>query len=268
MAPAVKHWSAVHWHPASGWPSSAHILVNMYFFDHFKLPCKATSCHLLGAQSSETYRTWLCRLRRKSARLVPWTGDHQDRLHTPSWPRRWAAFRSRTESLISGVFWVLELEVFRRFQHNPSLGFFLLFSRSVMSDSLRPHGLQHARLSCPSPTPGVYPNSCPLSWWWHPTISSSVIPFSSCLQSFPASGSFPMSQLFASSGQSIGASASASVLPVTIQDWVPSGSYIIIRNSMHSHRLRTWDQDWRCFCLIALDAHLLQGNQTNVRGTS
>ena len=88
-----------------------------------------------------------------------------------------------------------------------------------MSNSLRPHGLQHARSPCPSPTPRVYPNSCPLSRWYHPTISSSVIPFSSSLQSFPASGSFPMGQFFASGGQSIGVSASASVLPVNIQDW-------------------------------------------------
>ena len=83
------------------------------------------------------------------------------------------------------------------------------FSHSVMSDSLWPHGLQHARPPCPSPTPGVYSNSSPSSWWCHPTILSSVIPFS-CLQSFPASGSFPMGQFFASSGQSFGASASAS----------------------------------------------------------
>ena len=86
------------------------------------------------------------------------------------------------------------------------------FSRSVMSDSLRPHGLQHARLPCPSPTPGVYSNSCPLSRWCHPTISSSVVSFSSCPQSFPASWSFPISQFFASGGQNIGISASASVL--------------------------------------------------------
>ena len=89
-----------------------------------------------------------------------------------------------------------------------------------MSDSLRPHGLQHSR---PSPTPRVYSNSCPLSQWCHPTISSSVIPFYSCPQSFPASGSFQMSQFFASGGQSIGFSASASVLPMNIQDWFPSG---------------------------------------------
>ena len=92
-----------------------------------------------------------------------------------------------------------------------------------MSDSLWPHGLQHARLPCPSLSPGVCSNSCSLSWWCHPTISSSVIPFSSCSQSFPASESFPMSQLFTSSGHSIGASASASVLPMNIQGWFPLG---------------------------------------------
>ena len=95
------------------------------------------------------------------------------------------------------------------------------FSRSVMSDSLQPHGLQHHRLLCTSPTPSACSNSCPSSWWYHPTISSSVIPFSSCLQSFPASGYFLMNQFFASGGQSIGASASASVLPMNIQDWSP-----------------------------------------------
>ena len=92
------------------------------------------------------------------------------------------------------------------------------FSYLVVSDSLWPHGLQHAQLPCPSPTPGAYSNSCPSSRWCHPTISSSVIPFSSCLQSFPSSGSFPMSQFFASGGQSIGVSASTSFLPMNIQD--------------------------------------------------
>ena len=91
------------------------------------------------------------------------------------------------------------------------------FSRSVMSDSLWPCELQHTRPPCPSPTPGAYPNSYPSRWWCHPTISSSVIPFSSCPQSFPASGSFQMSQLFASGGQSIGVSASTSVLPMNTQ---------------------------------------------------
>ena len=97
------------------------------------------------------------------------------------------------------------------------------FSHSVVSDSLQPHGVQHARLPCPSPTPGVYSNSCPLNRWYHPTISSSVTLFSSCLQSFTASGSFQMSQFFESGGQSSGASASASVLPMNIQDWFPLG---------------------------------------------
>ena len=99
----------------------------------------------------------------------------------------------------------------------------LLFSHSVVSDSLQPHGLQHARLPCPSPTPRACSNSCPLSQWCHPTISSSVVPLSSCLQSFPTCGSLQMSQLFASSGRSIGASISASVLPMNIQGWFPLG---------------------------------------------
>ena len=97
------------------------------------------------------------------------------------------------------------------------------FSCSVVSDPLWPHALQHARHPCPSPTPGAYSNLCPSSQWCHPTISSSVIPFSSCPQSFPSSASFPMSQFFKSGGQSIGVSASASVLPVNIQDWFPLG---------------------------------------------
>ena len=92
-----------------------------------------------------------------------------------------------------------------------------------MSDSLQPHGLQHARPPCPSPITIVYSNSCPLSWWCHPIISSSVIPFSVCFQSFPASGSFQMSQLFPSGGHSIGVSASTSVLPMNTQDWPPLG---------------------------------------------
>jgi len=97
------------------------------------------------------------------------------------------------------------------------------FSCSVVSNFLQPHGLQHARPRGPPPTPGVYSNSCPLSRWCHPTILSSVIPFSSCLQSCPASESFQMSQFFASVGQSIGVSASTSVIPMNIQDWFPLG---------------------------------------------
>ena len=97
------------------------------------------------------------------------------------------------------------------------------FSCSVVSDSSRPHESQHARLPCPSPTPRVYPNPCPSSQWCHPAISSSIVPFSSCPQSLPASGSFPMSQHFAWGGQSTGVSASTSVFPMNIQDWSPLG---------------------------------------------
>ena len=97
------------------------------------------------------------------------------------------------------------------------------FSRSVVSNSLQPHEPQNARPPCPSAISGVYSNSCPLSQWWHPSISSFVVPFSSRLLSFPASGSFQMCQLFASGGQSIGVSASTSVLPMDIQDWFPLG---------------------------------------------
>ena len=106
---------------------------------------------------------------------------------------------------------------------NETIGISVQFSHSVMSDSLRPHELQHAKPPCPSPTPGACSNSCPSSQWCHPTISSSVVLFSSCIQSFPASGSFQMSQLFTSGGQSTGVSASTSVLPVNIQDWFPLG---------------------------------------------
>ena len=110
-------------------------------------------------------------------------------------------------------FSVLPMLVFRSVQ----------FSHSVVSNSLWPHGMQHTRPPYPSPTPRVYPNSCPLSCWCHPTIIFSVVPFSSCLQSFPASGSFPMSQLFAWGGQNIGVSTSTSVLPMNTQDWFPLG---------------------------------------------
>ena len=118
----------------------------------------------------------------------------------------------------------------------------LLFSRSVVSDSLQPHRLQHARLPCPSPSCWACLNSCPLSQWCHPTILSAVAPFSSCLQSFPASGSFLMSQLFISGGQSIGASAPVSVLLVNIQGWLPLGlPGFISLQSKGSQRVRC---DW------------------------
>ena len=113
--------------------------------------------------------------------------------------------------------WYIKVDLHKRWAN-----FSFQFSYSVVSDSLRPQESQHARPPCPSPTPGVYSNSCPSSWWCHPAISSShLIPFSSCPQSLPASGSFPMSQLFAWGGQSIGVSAFASVLPMNIQDWSP-----------------------------------------------
>ena len=105
----------------------------------------------------------------------------------------------------------------------PMLNSSVQFSPSVISNSLRPHGLQHARPPCPSPTPEAYSNSSPLSWWCHLTISSCVVPFSYCLQSFPASGSFPVTQFFESGGHSIGISVSTSVLPINIQDGSPLG---------------------------------------------
>ena len=112
-------------------------------------------------------------------------------------------------------------------KHFCKIMFFIIssvqFSHSVVSDSLCPHEPQQTTPPCPSPTPGVYPNSCPLSWWCYPTISSSVIPFSSCPQSLQVSGSFQVSQLFVSGGQSIGVSASTSVLPMNTQDWPPLG---------------------------------------------
>ena len=126
------------------------------------------------------------------------------------------------------------------------------FIHSVVCDSLRPHGLQHARLPCPSPTPRACSNLCPLSRWCHPTISSSVVPFSCCPQSFPASGSFPMSQLFASGGPRTGASASASVLPMNIQCWFPLGLAGLI--SLQSKRLS------RVFSKITVQNHLSQYN--------
>ena len=132
----------------------------------------------------------------------------------------------------------------------------VMFSCSVMSDSLRPHGLQHTRPPCPSPTPRVYSNSYPSSWWCHPTISSSVVPFSSCLQSFPASGSFPVSQFFASGSQSIGVSASASVLPMNIQDWFPLGwiGWISLLSKEHS----------RVFSNTTVQKHQFCGAQLSV----
>ena len=122
------------------------------------------------------------------------------------------------------------------------------FIRSVLSDSLWPHGLQHARPPCPSPTPRVYSNSCPLSWWCHLTISS-VVHFSSCCQSFLISGSFQMSQFFASGGQSIRVSASTSVLPMKIQDWSPLGrtGWISLQSKGLSRVFNTTIQKYQFF---------------------
>ena len=123
----------------------------------------------------------------------------------------------------------------------------VLFSRSVVSDSLRLHEPQNTRPPCPSPGLGVYSNSCPSSWRCHPTISSSVVPFSSCPQSLPASGSFPVSQLFTWDGQSTGVSASASVLPMNTQDWSPLGwTYIILSSVVHK-RISRWSLPYHIF---------------------
>ena len=129
----------------------------------------------------------------------------------------------------------------------------LQLSCSIVSDSLRPHESQHARPPCPSPTPRVYSNSCPSSQWCLPAISSSVISFSSCPQSLPESGSFQMSQFFASGGQSIGVSASASVLPMNIQDWFPLGWTGLI--SLYSKGLS------RVFSSTAVQKHQFFGTQ-------
>ena len=122
----------------------------------------------------------------------------------------------RIMKIIDTVYYVLDILLSIKYES-------IQFSRSVVSNSLRPHERQHTRPPCPPPTPGVHPNPYPLSQWCHPTILSSVIPFSSCPQSFPVSGSFPMSQLFPSGGQSIGVSASTLVLPMNTQDWSPLG---------------------------------------------
>ena len=125
----------------------------------------------------------------------------------------------------------------------------LLFICSLASDSLRSHVLHHARLPCPSLSPGVCSSSCPLSWWCHPTISSSVISFSSCPQSFPTSGSLPMSRLFASGGLSVGASASASVLPMNIQSWFPLGFIALIsllsKAVLSNNQFSSWGETLR-----------------------
>ena len=173
---------------------------------HLLLPSVLVSHMLMIHQLKQTLVTW----EQNSVGLKLWCSDlqHQQNLIPP--PRI-----TESETLGGGASKSVYSEVF--------LVGSVQFSHSVVSNSLRPCGLQHARPPCPPPTPRVYSNSCPLSWWWHPTMSSLVVPFSSRLQSFPASGSFPVSQFFTSGGQSIGASASASVLPMTVEDWFPLG---------------------------------------------
>ena len=137
----------------------------------------------------------------------------------------------------------------------PFFWHFTQFSVSVMSDSLRPRGLQHARPPCPSPTPGVHPNPCPLSQWCHPTISSFIIPFSSCLQSFPASGYFPRSWIFTSGGQSIGVSASASVLLMNIQGWFPFDLFAlqgILKSLLQHHNAKASVLQCLAFFIVQL----------------
>ena len=142
--------------------------------------------------------------------------------HFPSYPRKQPGLSTRTEQPWSAMPWQAAFEM------APSMvlasWLLSLFSHSVVSSSLQPHELQHTRLPCPSPSHGACSDSCPLSQWCHAIILSSVVPFSCCLKSFPASGSFLMSQLLVSGGQSIGASASASVPPMNIQGWSPLGS--------------------------------------------
>ena len=133
-------------------------------------------------------------------------------------------------------------------------------SATQLRPTLRPQELQHARPPCPSPAPGACSNSCPLSWWCHPTISSSVIPFSSCLQSFPASGFLSMSQFFTTGGQSIGASPSGSVLPMNIQDWFPLGLTDLI--SLQSNRLP------RVFSNTSIQKHQFFGTQLSLWSNS
>ena len=144
-------------------------------------------------------------------------------------------FQSFLDQLVKYFFWWQSQLTFVNLSHGFILGclnslyqllrftFSVQFSRSVVSDSLHLHGLQYARLPCPSPSPGACSNSCPSSWWCHSIILSSVVPFFSCLQSFPASGAFPRSEFFISDDQSVGVSASTSVLPMKIQDWIPLG---------------------------------------------
>jgi len=161
-------------------------------------------------------------------------GHYRPQLLQVGSPRRISEWEMRVIMLIKGCPWGQHLWEGEEGGKNWGDGEVKLWSAQSCL-TLWPHGLQHTRPPCPSPTPRACSNSCPSSQWCHPTISSSVIPFSSCLQSFPASGSFPMNWLFISGGQSTGVSASASVLPVSIQDWFPLGLTSLI--SLHMYPL-------------------------------
>ena len=152
------------------------------------------------------------------ARILEWVSIFFSR--ESSWPRDWTC-NFCVSCFVSGFFTTEPLGVVIIIKYFKILHSSVQFSCPSMSDSLRPHELQHARPPCPSPTPRLHPNPCPSSQWCHPTISSTVVPFSSCPQSFPASGSFQRSQLFASGSQNTGVSASTSVLPMNTQDWSP-----------------------------------------------
>ena len=141
-------------------------------------------------------------------------------LESSAMPSFRGSYKGSNPSLLQLLHWQANFSPLS-YLGSPFLRQLLLFSCSIMSNSLQPHGLQNSRPPCPSPSPGPCSNSCPLSWWCHSTILSSVVPFSSCLQSFPASGAFLRSWLFTLGGQNIGTSASASVLPMNIQGWFP-----------------------------------------------
>ena len=175
-------------------------------------------------------------MQKTMVRFLGWEDTLEKEMATHSsnhaWKIPWMEEPDRLQSMGSqrvGHNWATSLSFFLSFfsawltASKPLTVFQFQFSRSVVSDNLWPHEPRHARPPCSSPTPGVHPNPCPLSQRCHPTISSSVVPFSSCSQSFPASGPFQMSQLFASGGQIIGVLASASVLPMNTQDWFPLG---------------------------------------------
>ena len=167
-------------------------------------------------------------------------------------------FKTLEELVLALKRFTTSLKKNKQTNQNPlhSLLLSVQFSLSVVSDSLQPHGLQHIRLPCLSPTPGVYSNSWPLSRWCHPTISSCVVPFSSHFQPFPASGSFQMSLCFASDGQSIGVSTSTSVFPMNIRDWFPLGltgwislqpkrlSRVLSNTTFQKHHVDVWQNQY------------------------